>query len=312
MVKPITLFEGSMGLNTVLDPERLSTGTRDLPNHVEFAEAVNVSIDDRGLVSLRNGNELKRSGSYHSLFCDGGDCFVVEDRTNDAAIHRVNADYTLTGVRSGLTKGARMSFGQSVDDTFYSNGFQLGYIRSAVSNAWAVGAYNGPDVDMQFESTIPIGNHISFPRGGSCMIAEGSSLWLNHAPYQYGLFNKRSGYIGFRSPITMLCPVETGFFASDSSQTWFFQRTGWNLYKQNLVEDAPAIEWSLAHDKIQLKDIGFESDGFGRIWASALGICLGMDDGSFVNLTKSRVKYPTGYNAGSCLIKGTVIINTLY
>ena len=50
--------------------------------------------------------------------------------------------------------------------------------------------------------------------------------------------------------------------------------------------------------------------GFGRIWASTKGVCLGTDDGVFINLTDEKIQYPTGYTAGACLVKDTTVIHT--
>lgn len=313
--KPITLYNGTAGLNTVLDPQRLSQGGRDNPGIIELAQAVNVSIDDRGLVTLRNGHESLQSGVYHSIFCDGGDCFVVHERTDDAAIMRIVSlePVVLEGVRSGLTKGLKVDWAQVNTDTFYSNGAQNGFIRDGSSSPWPVGEYTGPDADMQFAASAPIATHMAFRQGGQCILADGPAVYINHAPFQYGLFSLRKGYIGFESDVAMLCPALSGFFASDGRRTWFFRKQpeSWYGFQQELVEDAPAVEWSLAHDKVMLRDIGIDSPGFGRIWASARGICLGTDDGTLINLTEERIGYPKAYNYGACLIKGTVVLNTL-
>ena len=315
MTKPITLYSSTAGLNTRLDPERLLFGIKDNPGLVELAQAVNVSIDDRGLVTLRNGDSLLLAGNFHSGFCDGGDCFAVEERTSDAAIVRIVSvsPFTTAGVRSGLTKNKRMAWGQSNTDTFYSNGVQNGYIRGGVSSAWPVGSYTGPDADLQFDSAAPLADHIAFIQGGKLILAVGSALFINHEPFQYGLFSKRKGYIGFESDVTMLCPVDAGFFASDGKATWFFRKMeGWYAYKQERVEDAPVIAGSLAYDRVQLRGIGMEGNGFGRIWCSAEGVCLGTDEGTLINLTKEAVVYPTAHNYGASLIRGTTVINTLY
>lgn len=312
MVKPITLYKGTVGLNTVLDPQRLSQGTRDNPGIIELAQAVNVSIDDRGLASLRQGATLAAAGEFHSLFCDGGDCFVIQERASDAALMRVNADLSTTGVRSGLTKNRRMAWGQIGGDTFYSNGLQNGFVRDGVSAAWPVGAYQGPEVDMQF-AAAPAADHIAFMAGGQLILAKGAEVYINHEPFQYGLFNYRKGYIGFASPVSMLCPVQAGFFASDGAATWFFRKMdGWYVYKQELVDDVPVIEGSLAHNRVHLREIKIDLPGFGRIWCSVQGLCLGTDDGMVINLTKEAVVYPTAYNYAACLVKGTIVINTVY
>jgi hypothetical protein len=314
-VKLVTLYTAAVGLNTRLDPQRLTQGVKDHPGLVELSQAVNISIDDRGLVSLRNGDTLAQAGEFHSLFCDGGDCFVVQERSEDAAIMRVVSlsPVVLEGVRSGLAKGQRMAWCQVNDDTLYSNGLQNGFISSRVSYPWPAGTYTGPDADISFETSAPVADHIGFVPGGQLLLAEGPAVWINHYPFQFGLFSKRHGYIGFDSDVAMLATVRDGFFASDANRTWFFRKQeGWYNYRQELVENAPVQLGSLAHDKVPLRDAGIDANGFGRIWASARGVCLGMDDGGFVNLTEEKINYPTGYVRGACLVRDKKVIHSVY
>ena len=309
----ITLYKGSIGLNTKLDPKNIKSNAEE--SLIELSQAYNVSIDDRGLVSLRNGNTQQVSGSFHSLFCDGGDCFVVMERVSDAAIYRVMSDLTLstTPVKEGLTKNRRMVWAQVNTDTFYSNGAQNGYIRSGVAYTWRLGTYKGPDADMQFAAAVPIANHMAFRQMGQCVLGVGSVAYLNHQPFQYGLFNLRKGAIGFESNLTMLADVQGGFYASDAKRTWFFRNTGtWYGYRQEAVDSVPVIEGSLAHNRILLRDAEIDANGFGRIWCSTKGVCVGTDDGTVINLTKEKVEYPTTYNYAACLIKDSVVINTIY
>lgn len=306
MVKPITLYSAAAGLNTVLDPQRLLQGTQDNPGLIELSQAMNVSIDDRGLVELRTGCTSMDSNSYHSLFCDGGDCFVVHERTNDAAIMQVVSlsPLTLVGVRDGLTKGRRMGWAQNNTDTFYGNGIQFGYIRGGASFAWPAGNYTGPDDDRQF-SSAPAPEHIAFLPGGMVAIAVGQAVYLNHAPYQYGLFSLRSGYIGFQSNVIMMAPVKAGIFISDGEKTWFFRKAeGWYKFRQEQVANYPALPWSLATEVVPLADIGIDAPGHCRIWGSQKGLCAGLDDGTMVNLTQTAVPYPVGVTSGACLVLG--------
>lgn len=312
-IKPITLYTAAAGLNTRLDPQRLTQGVRDNPGLVELSQAVNISIDDRGLVSLRNGDTLAQAGEFHSLFCDGRDCFVVQERAGDAAIMQVIPDLSLNGVRSGLSTDRRMAWCQVNNDTLYSNGVENGIIRGGASVPWTAGTYAGPDADLAFETSVPRASHIGFRPGGQLLLAEGPAIWINHLPFQFGLFSKRQGYIGFDSDVMMLAVVRDGFFASDSHRTWFFRKAeGWYAYRQELAEDAPALLGSLAHDRVSLREVGLEGNGFGRVWASSKGICLGADDGSLINLIEDQINYPTGYVRGSCLLRKKTVIHTVY
>lgn len=306
----VSLYEATAGLVTRLEPQRLTPGGADGP--VELAEAVNIAIDERGLIELRHGDELLVEGEFHSLFCDGGHCFVVRERASDAAIMRWSEELGLVGVRSGLKKNCPMGWCRINQDTFYGNGEDCGYIREGLSHPWPVGEYLGPDADAVFEP-MPAPHLIGFRPGGQMIIAKDNAIYLNHQPFQFGYFNRAGGYIGFEGNVTLLADVRDGFFASDGLRTWFFRKldTGWYHYRQELADDHPALPGSLAHDRVTLRDAGMEDmDGFGRIWATTDGIVLGMDSGGIVNLTDDRVRYPAGAERGACLVYDNIVLHT--
>lgn len=310
MSDPVILYDTCLGLNNVLDPRRIRFGLMDQPGAVEFAQLVNVAVDDRGLISLREGEDILVTGSFSSVFCDEGDCFAVQERTSDAAIVKLNPDNTITGVRSPITKGATMAWGQVGSDTYYSNGHENGVIRGGVSSAWPVGVYKGPQDYVEF-SQAPVASHIVFRPGGQVILAEGSTLWINHSPFQYGLFSKHRGFINLASTVTMATSVDAGFFASDESNTWFFRQNSWYGYKQELVESAPALYGSACIEKVDLDILGLGA-GYGKIWFSKKGICVGTDTGKFHNLSKANVKLPKDIVRGASLVKDTTIITTVY
>lgn len=309
----VSLYEATAGLVTVVDPQRLVSASAETP--VEMAEAVNIAIDERGLAELRHGAFVLTEGEFHSLFCDGGPAFVVQERTRDAAIMGVAEDGTLTGIRSGLTKNRPMGWCRINQDTFYGNGMECGFIRDGVSRPWPRGEYRGPEADADFEP-MPAPNLIGFRPGGQLIIARDDAIHINHQPFQFGFFNRAGGYIGFQHDVSLLAVVRDGFFASDGERTWFFRKldTGWYHYRQELVSDSGAIPGTLAYGLVDLQeDVGLEqAEGHGRIWASNEGICLGMDNGDVINLTKQRVRYPGGKTRGACLIKDSIVLHTVY
>lgn len=309
----ITLYKGTVGLNTQLDPKSIQSNAEG-DNLIELSQAVNINIDDRGLCSLRNGSVKEIDGNFHSLFCKGLNCFVAQENISDASIMQVLTDFSLVEIQTGLTKNLRIAWDQSGEDVFYSNGNQKGYIKDSTAYSWSINTYQGTTADLQFATSIPSPNHIAFQRGGKILIAVENAIFCNHSAFQYGLFEISHGNIAaFESDVTMLASVQDGFFASDNRRTWFFRQTeNWYQYKQELVEDASALEWSLAYDQVILSQIGFNVPGFGRIWVSTNGICLGMDNGNFINLTESRVKYPTAYMFGASLIKQNSVIHTAW
>lgn len=304
---------GVKGLNNRLNTERLQQGTRENGYVVELAQALDVSIDERGQLSSRIGYDGVDTGVFHSLFCDGGDCFVVEDLVADASLLKVNTNLTFTTVETGLTKAARVEFKQVNTDTFWSNGTQKGYIRAGVNYDWPLGVYRGPDVDTEFATSVPTPHHIAFRRGGQCILSVNQYVYLNHLPFQYGLYSLSKGLIIFGSKVTMLVGTSEGFFASDQQHTWFFRNTGsWYGYKQELVDKAPAKEWSLAHNRVLLRDIGIDAAGEGHIWCSEDGVCVGTDSGRVINMTKDEVVYNPSETYAASLLKDEVVVTTVF
>jgi hypothetical protein len=312
MSRTITLYSATSGLNNKLDQQRLQAGQDGI---IELATAIDVSIDERGMISSRFGYAQLDSSEYHSLYSnDACDCFVIQERASDAALMQVTSllPFTTVGIRSGLTQDSPMSFGSPGNGiVYYSNGIENGIIRSGVSQAWAAEVYYGPADDIyRFETTVPAGNIVAFKDGGLVYIADGNTVWINHQPYSYGLFNKRSGFVQLPTNITMICPVETGVFISDEKSIYYFAGTSWYDFRQAKITNYPAIKGSLAHDEIDLNNINPELQGVGRVFATTNGVCVCAKDGAFMNLTKDRYQYDsTGKTSGSCLITEESIIH---
>jgi hypothetical protein len=296
-VKELLLFRKTAGLNARLDPVRLrydpETGVVDL------SQSRNIVVDDTGRPGRRPGRNLISAGVYHSTFCGGGDCFAVQDRESDAAIMKVNSDYTLTGVRSSLTKAAKMSWCQVNDETYYTNGTQNGYIKDGVSAAWPVQTYVGAETRRDLTAP-PKGKHLGFHRG-RMIITEGPVAWFTEY-FQFGLLDRSRYFVQTMSDIRMVAPVKAGVFISDENRTYFFTGSNPIDFTEDIVATYPAHEYSLAHDPIEVVDIELEMRGLARLWSSTQGTCLGLPDGTLLNLTKKKIIYPDVKTSGASLI----------
>ncbi|MEA1926907.1 MAG: hypothetical protein U9N73_01780, partial [Candidatus Auribacterota bacterium] len=210
-MKPITIFTGATGLNIVEDPVRIPT-QRDGKSDLQVA--VNVSIDQSYRVSSRKGTNKVQNGDFHSLFCDGGDCFVVKDD----ALYQVAGDMSLTGIRSGLTINARMSFCQVGDRTYYSNGYELGWIKDGISKVWQIGTYSGPETNKIFSGPM-VGHHLT-EFAGRIFISQENVLWWSEL-FDFGLFEQAASFVQFHTKIILLEPVTSGMFVSTQKNTYF-------------------------------------------------------------------------------------------
>lgn len=304
----VTLFSGTRGLNTKDNPVRITDGIKSNPaGLVDLAEAVNVYVDDAGMPWRRKGYSKVSNGKFHSLFSGevGGECFVVQDRTTDAAILKVSpvsgTEVSLSGVRSGLSLGRRVDWIMVNDEIYYTNGYENGFLKAGASFDWPVGSYIGPETDTQFYPA-PIGDHLGYQQGGLLFISKGTSLFVNHKPFEFGLYALGKGVVNFSSKILMVCPVKSGVFVSDSEAIWFLRGTSWFDFTQEKVAEYPASEWSLSPIPIELSDMGLEGSGKARVWLSHKGFCVGLEDGTMINLTKDRVILGKKYSYGASVV----------
>lgn len=290
-MRPVTIFSEATGLNTVTDPVRIrfNKGVTDLQ------VAANIKIDQSGRINRRPGTTLLQAGAYHSLFCDGGDCFVV----GGDSLYQVASDGSISSIRSGLNPGARMAFETVGARTYYSNGFQFGWIMGGISNAWEKGTYSGPDTTRFFSGPMP-GHHLSSGYG-RMLIAEDNVIWWSEL-YDYGLFDRAGSFAQFNTKILMVKAVTAGWFVSTEKNTYFLAGVNpkeWNLIK---VASFPAVEWTVAIDYVEGGDLGLEP-GLYALWASHEGAILGTPGGSIQNLNKSKIVYKECGKAGfGCLM----------
>lgn len=306
MTSQIPFVKSFAGLNTRIDPVRIKYDAQTGVS--EMAVAVNITIDDTGMAETRYGFTLETAGNMHSGFCDGGDCFAILERTSDAAIIQIAPDLTYGIVATGLNKFRTMSWTQANYDTFYSNGIQNGYIRAGVRYVWPVETYAGPELDLLIEAA-PVADIVAFKLGGLMFLSVGDALIHNEFPYHFGMYCWEHA-MRFESAIRMIRPVDGGVFVSDSNFTWFLAGNNWKDFQPLKVAPYPAHSFS-ATQAIIPSDIGLESTGNCYVWSSPEGICLGLADGSFKNLTREKHQYPSTHTQAASLFHKGLIINTM-
>lgn len=291
-MKEVLIFAGATGLNTVTDPERIQIQKN---GHTDLAAAVNITIDQSGRVNRRKTLELITAGNFHSLFCDKGDAFVVKD----TSLYRIGTDFSLQGVRSGLTD-APMAYVQVNDLTYYTNGYELGWINDGISYVWEEGTYTGPTTNRQFSGPMA-GSHLAFWQS-RMFISEGKFLWWSE-PYNADIYNKAESFVQFRTDIRMIKPVAGGVFVSTGQNTWFLEGQNPAAFRAAIVSRFPAYEWSDAVEYVDGFDIGLDHGGLCAMWASPEGAILGLPSGALYNTNKNKVLYPaTGTQGFGCLV----------
>lgn len=297
----LPLIRGVSGLNTVSDPVRIQynadSGVSDL------SVAVNIDIDKTGRPSRREGFTSLQSGNFHSLWCDGEDCYVGKD----TALYQVGADGGIVGVRSGLS-GGKIYYCQVHSGVFYSNGSQNGFAVGSNSIAWPIDTYHGPETNRNF-SSAPIGTHMGLYKG-RIYIAKGPVLW-NSELFQYGLFDMAKGFNQFGSDVIMVAPVEAGIFVSDRTATYFMGGVP-GEFTLTKVCNYPAVENTLAVNTVEGLEIGLSNPGLCRVWASPEGAILGTSTGQVINLNKEKVVYDENVSNGAGVLKGYQFIHNMY
>jgi hypothetical protein len=299
------IFARCAGINNKLDPKRLRLNVEGV---TDLVEGVDVDIDDSGQVSRRNGRESLSSVASHSMFQDGGDCFVVQDRTSDSAIYKVQVDFTLAGVRSGLTKGRKVSFCQVGEKTYYSNGVENGVITAGASAPWPdTSEHYGAETTRVFYPA-PAGSHIAYFLG-CWWIAKGNTIFVSEfrSEGKFDLFGKR---FSFGSDVRMIRPVLGGVWVSDSMQTGFIARADdFKAMTWAKKAEVPAHEWS---DACTLHDYGkIEIPGLSATWSSDEGQCIGTQDGQLIVRTDDRLNYPSG-SSGATVVTDDYILNSVW
>lgn len=282
MTDPITIFTGSTGLNIVASPTRIET--------TDLQVAVNVSIDQSGRVQSRRGVTQLQEGNYHSLFCDGGDCFVVSGDT----LYQVAVDGSLSVVRSGLTP-AKMAYAQVGDRTYYTNGYELGVLQGSISSVWKKGVYTGPETNRVFDGPVP-GRHLA-EFSGRMFISQGNAIWWSEL-FDFGLYDRARSFVQFHTNVRMMKPVDAGMFISTERNTYFLAGKNPKDWALRKVTGYPAVEWTDSIEYVNAADLGIETVGLCPVWASTEGAILGTPDGIAYNLNKNKIIYPETAKTG--------------
>ncbi len=308
MIEPIKIFSKCTGINNRIDPKRLNDNIQQT-GLSELAEGVNVDIDDSGLVMSRFGQSSISTGAWHSTFCDKGDCFAIKNNVSEDLLYRINNDFSLTGVRSGLTVGARVSFCQVGADTYYMNGFQSGKITDAASFSWPGYLHVGVDTLRHF-SPAPLGTHICYFQ--DCMwIVVGSTIFVSE-PFAVGKFRLAAKGFPFGTDVRMIKPVKTGIWVSDSEKTGFIL-AGEKFEQMFFAKKSPfpAHEWSENIELVDLSQTELQIPGLSAIWSSDAGLCIGTEEGQLIVSTEKKLIYPTG-SLGATVVNGHNVINSVY
>ena len=300
-MKPITIFRGTRGLNTKIDPAQLGKNGGIL----DLAVAADVDVNDTGKrISRRKGYTRQTTSAAHSLFCDKGPCLFVAG----TGLYELHADYSST-LLTTVAENARMSYAEVNGRVYYQNGYEKGYIKDSGAHTWERGTYYGPDTDRVF-SDPPIGTIVRHYRN-RMYIAQKNVLWYSE-PGDFGRFDLARGFLMYATDIRMVRPVEDGIYVSDSTASYFLKGSTPLEFVQIHVAPYPAIEGTdtsffgsliFGNEGITI----MEGPGIAAMWLSEEGVCYGGPNG-FFNVTLDKIAdIPAGLTGSGLVHKGKYV-----
>lgn len=304
-MKKYPIIVRSGGLDNAVDPGNIQysekTGVSSL------AAAVNVEITSAGRIRRRSGKMKVVDGHFHSFFSIGTHAFVIKDFVDDEESHlfEVSPGYELKGLRRGLEYGAGMSFLYIRDRIYYANGHENGFVAGGLSYPWPKGEYQGIATTRAF-SDAPVGHLLGFHAGRFLIAVDNTIYWSE--PFEPGLFDMESGYVALGARVTMIRPVLNGIFVSDENEVSFLPTPEGSFKEMSRepVSNHPAYEWSSPPHQVQIRDFGLEGSGLGVIWTSPDGVCLGLPDGSMLNLTEEKIVFTRRQDGASLIHNGSM------
>jgi len=306
----IPLFSGSIGINNKVEPHRLpfdpETGV------VALESATDVLIDKSGALVTRRGSASVQTGSFHSRFVlSDGSFYVVKDRETDSALYKAVPDstgaLTLYGIRSSLTKGARMDFALFDGGYLYCNGSQNGYIVNDVSDVWPVNDWTGPESTIEMTS-VPVGQHIDI-LAGRVLLSVGPELFYTEHGL-VGLIDETGNRIRIEGNLRMVYSVQSGVYISDDSFVYFLSGNNPKEWKCKIVLNYPAIEWGREQGFVNPSDFGIESKVPSALFVTTKGPVVGLPDGACLNLISKNITMPSGCgnSSGAIMVQDESLI----
>jgi hypothetical protein len=167
----------------------------------------------------------------------------------------------------------------------------------------------GTAVRTQFMGPAPSGQVVGY-FAGRAYVAQGPYLWYS-APFEYELFDLRSGYIGFDANVTTFAPVSDGIYVGSEKSVFWLQGTDPTAFERLQVANYGAVRGTERDIPPHYFGEGAET-GVIQTFMTTSGMCVGLEHGVFKNLTGDRY-IPIAASAGASLLKirsGTPLLTT--
>jgi hypothetical protein len=171
----------------------------------------------------------------------------------------------------------------------------------------------GMALRTQFFGPPPTAGHMVRYVGGRAIIGSENYLWYS-SPYEYELFDLRSGYLGFEAEVETFALLGDGVYVGTAKQVvWMagFDPTEWRARTVFNIGAVRGTEVLIPANLVGKE--GSEGDVMG--WFSHWGFCLGFNGGSMKEITGTRYIPPIAREGASLLkIRGQSpqIVTTLF
>lgn len=254
------------GIDNVNDPFTLP------PNTLQDAD--NVDISDAGIASGRSGYLQRAAGSYHSVWSnDNKDIMLV---VSGSEIKRINKDFSLDTVVTGLSGTGKMRFLETVSDhIIYNNGVDIGLLANLNEVSF--------DTPAETYQVAPFGSNDMTWYKSRLYLVKGNVVYYSD-PYSYSI-DMRHNMFQFNSDVGIIGAVDAGMYIGDKEKTYYVDN---DPLSRKEVTDYPAIQGTihpLATDRLRLdQPIG----ALAVIWASAKGTVVGLTGGRIIEMTRGR------------------------
>lgn len=151
----------------------------------------------------------------------------------------------------------------------------------------------------QYLSPMPAGHLMDYFRG-RLLVAAGEYLYFSEA-YNFGIHSPLKNFIHLNSKVTNICSVEGGVYVSTENGVGFLSGVNpmqWNYLSASLYGVANGLMTSIPGEML---GEGFANKDKVCVWPSEIGLFVGDDLGSAVNLTNRRFHFPSMKNGSSAV-----------
>lgn len=282
---PLVTIKGFLGKNNVADPARFP----DKKGAIYLSECQNVDIDDQLMAHRRDGYPTTPSLSgtgIHSLWADAETCLFVQN----GILKSLSAAFVASTVRAAVGH-SRMNYCRPADDIYLTNSSVIGYIRGGIY-------YDFTAPSETYKSLMKPGHLIEWFNGRLYVARSGDVLFSD--PVYPGSTDERKNFKQLGGYISMMRAVKDGIYVSNSKETYFMAGLDPGEAALVKVADYPTI---LGSDvKIDGERIGRDISGRAVLCMTPMGICAGLDGGTWINLTQSFYR-PGSLNEGSVMLR---------